>query len=287
MPTFEQRDLVVGQRVERSRIFKQADFDRFAHLSGDDNPIHVDPEFAARTKFGRPVAHGMLLYSALWGLAGSDLPGPGSIPLGGQLKFPSPTFVDEKVSLAVEVTDLKAETSQVVLAMGVIKGNGELGLEGTAEVWLPDEVGSPRPQKSTAADSKTLPGDPWLRNLRLGQQAELRRTFRTEDVDAYRDLAADHNPIFLGDSRQIPGVLLGGLFSTLLGTRLPGPGTNYLKQKLQFLAPAPVDEEIIARVEIVRIRAQKQIVNLRTTCQTGAGNLLCEGDSLVLVSDVV
>jgi len=46
----------------------QADFDAFAAVSGDDNPIHVDPEFSAHTRFGRTVAHGMLLYSRLWAM---------------------------------------------------------------------------------------------------------------------------------------------------------------------------------------------------------------------------
>ena len=61
------------------RTFGQRDFDRFAALSGDDNPIHVDPEFAGRTRFGRTVCHGMLLYSTIcralttrWGRASSS-----------------------------------------------------------------------------------------------------------------------------------------------------------------------------------------------------------------------
>ena len=59
--------LRVGQVHSLNRVFTQEDFDRFARLSGDDNPIHVDSEFSARHKFGRTVAHGMLLlaiYSA-------------------------------------------------------------------------------------------------------------------------------------------------------------------------------------------------------------------------------
>ena len=57
------------------RIFSQRDFDRFAILSGDDNPIHVDPKFASRTRFGRTVAHGMFLYSHVCAVLGAALPG--------------------------------------------------------------------------------------------------------------------------------------------------------------------------------------------------------------------
>ncbi len=57
------------------KTFTQADFDAFAALSGDDNPIHVDPDFSARTRFGRTVAHGALLCSVLRGLVEEIVPG--------------------------------------------------------------------------------------------------------------------------------------------------------------------------------------------------------------------
>ena len=84
----------------------------------------------------------------------------------------------------------------------------------------------------------------------------------------------------------VPGSLLGGLFSYLLGTRLPGRGTNYLKQRLVFPAPAYPDEELTAEVEIVRLRPEKELVNLRTVCTNPAGEVVCEGEALVLVKDV-
>ncbi len=83
----------------------------------------------------------------------------------------------------------------------------------------------------------------------------------------------------------MPGGLLGGLFSFLLGTRLPGRGTNWLKQRLVFPAPCHAGQEITARVEIVRLRPEKDLVNLRGTCTAG-GQVVCEGESLVLVKDL-
>ena len=84
---------------------------------------------------------------------------------------------------------------------------------------------------------------------------------------------------------QVPGGLLGGLFSFLLGTRLPGRGTNWLKQRLAFPAPCYAGQEVTARVEIVRLRPEKDLVNLRTVC-TAAGRVVCEGEALVLVKDL-
>ena len=76
-----------------TRTLTQADFDAFARISGDDNPIHVSPEFAARTRFGRTVAHGMMLYSVLWTLVRRDR--PGARHATQSLMFPSPAFAGE------------------------------------------------------------------------------------------------------------------------------------------------------------------------------------------------
>jgi acyl dehydratase len=75
------------------RVLTQADFDAFASLSGDDNPIHVDPDFSARTRFGRTVSHGMLLSTVLRGLLDELV--PGSSQVQQRLMFPAPTFTDE------------------------------------------------------------------------------------------------------------------------------------------------------------------------------------------------
>nr|WP_275982078.1 phosphate acetyltransferase [Frigidibacter sp. ROC022] len=87
-------------------------------------------------------------------------------------------------------------------------------------------------------------------------------------------------------AETVPEPLIGALFSYLLGVRLPGPGTNYLKQELRFLASAPLDTELTARVEITRLRPEKHLVDLRTTCRLPDGTLICDGRALVLARDV-
>lgn len=80
----------------------QDEFDAFARISGDDNPIHVDAEFSARTRFGRTVSHGMLIYAKLWALLGRCRPGQRH---GFQsLMFPNPTYAGEPVILEVRET---------------------------------------------------------------------------------------------------------------------------------------------------------------------------------------
>ena len=79
---------------------KQSEFDLFADVSGDDNPIHVDPEFSARTAFGRTVSHGMLVYTKLWGMVCAANPGVKSV--SQKMMFPNPCFTGEDLDLKVE-----------------------------------------------------------------------------------------------------------------------------------------------------------------------------------------
>lgn len=87
-------------RIERQWIPTQEEFDLFARISGDDNPIHVDPAFSARTRFGRTVSHGMLIYSKLWGLIVEAV--PHARQLSQVMMFPHPCFAGEAVNLSVE-----------------------------------------------------------------------------------------------------------------------------------------------------------------------------------------
>lgn len=123
-----------------------------------------------------------------------------------------------------------------------------------------------------------------MKGLKIGQRAVMTRTFTRADLAEYAALTGDHTAAS-GESR-VPGPLLGGLFSTLLGTRLPGRGTNYLKQRLAFPALAYIGEEITASVEVIRLRPEKELVNLRTVCTNPAGQVVCEGEALALVRDV-
>ena len=123
-----------------------------------------------------------------------------------------------------------------------------------------------------------------MKGLAVGQHATLTRTFTAEDAAAYRTLSGDHG-LFGSDPSIVPGPLLAGLFSCLLGTELPGRGTNWLKQSLTFPHPAHLDQPITATVTINRLRPDKHLVNLQTTC-TSAENVVCTGEALVLVQDL-
>jgi acyl dehydratase len=283
--------LRAGQSESVRRVFGQSDFDRFAVLSGDNNPIHVDAEFAARTKFGRTVAHGMYLYGVVCSVLGTRLPGPGTLQVEQELMFPNATYAGVEVEVRVEVAEVRPAEGVADLMTLVVHSDGNRGLQGRTLVRLP---GVPFPLPPVAHLPAPTPS-PAFKGLQLGQRAETRRAFTAADLSEYADLTGDTNPLFVDGAyaRQqglagamVPGALLGGLFSYLLGTELPGQGTNYLKQRLHFPIPAYAGQELRASVEIVWIRPEKQLVNLGTICSNPAGDIVCHGEALVLVSDV-
>jgi acyl dehydratase len=121
-------------RIRARRTFTQADFDRFAALSGDDNPIHVDPAFSAETRFGRTVAHGMLLYSALWALISEHF--PGAVQEAQELMFPAPTYAEEPVRLEVDVVAQPLPDTFELSTRIVTERDGTLTLDGRSRIVL-------------------------------------------------------------------------------------------------------------------------------------------------------
>lgn len=95
------------------REFSQADFDAFAGLSGDNNPIHVDPEFSARTRFGKTVAHGALLCAVLRGLVEKLV--PGGHQLSQSVMYPSPSPADTPLRFEAEIISETDEISRLRL----------------------------------------------------------------------------------------------------------------------------------------------------------------------------
>ena len=91
--------------------FSQAEFDRFAQLSGDNNPIHIDAEFAARSRFGRTVAHGLLLCSKLRALIEQLVPG-GRL-LNQSVIFEAPTYAGDRMRLSARITEEDGDCMEV------------------------------------------------------------------------------------------------------------------------------------------------------------------------------
>lgn len=116
------------------RSLSQAEFNAFAAVSGDNNPIHVDPEFSARTRFGGTVSHGMLLYTVLWGLVQKHYPGARQVTQ--TLMFPNPTYADDPHRFTLN--EIAATDGRIILSTQVMRvAGGMLTLDGQTEIALP------------------------------------------------------------------------------------------------------------------------------------------------------
>ncbi|GLV52285.1 hypothetical protein TBS_28500 [Thermobispora bispora] len=114
----------------------------------------------------------------------------------------------------------------------------------------------------------------------VGRSATLERTFTAEDLAEYRSLSGDTTEDPAG-GESVPEPLIAGLFSTLLGTDLPGNGTMYLKQEMRFLGRAKPGETVRAEVTVTAVRPEKALVDLDTVAKVG-DRVVCEGKALVM-----
>jgi 3-hydroxybutyryl-CoA dehydratase len=127
-------ELEPGDAAELSRRIQAEDIEQYVAVSGDRNPIHSDPEFAARTSFKEPIAPGMLTAGLISAVIGTYLPGPGAIYLSQTLKFLKPVKAGDTITARAEVLEVIRERNRVRLATVCRNQLGEEVL--TGEAWV-------------------------------------------------------------------------------------------------------------------------------------------------------
>jgi len=256
------------QETSFTTVLTQAQFDEYARLSGDDNPIHIDPGFAAGTRFGRTVAHGMHLFGMLQAAHARYRSDPVSLS-GVEFMFRAPTYADDPVSLTITPVE-PGRFEETVRS-----SNGEVTVSGFSRFGAPGGAVSDHLVPEESAGYK---------GLEVGMSATRSRVFTIDDVAAYVRLVDDPDPRFSGPEPELPPALLTGTVSCVLGVDLPGRGTNWLKQHFAFHRTAIAPIEVTTTVTITRIRSDKGLINLES--RTAApGGVLVSGKSLVLAVD--
>lgn len=122
----------VGAGAQRTRVISENDVALFAQVSGDENPVHLDEEYAARSPFHGRIVHGMLTASLISAVLGNDLPGHGSIYLNQTLKFLAPVRIGDTITARVEVIATRPEKRLVTLRTDCLNQDGALVLTGEA-----------------------------------------------------------------------------------------------------------------------------------------------------------
>src|SRR6185369_5707746 len=128
--------------------------------------------------------------------------------------------------------------------------------------------------------------------MKVGDSAEITKTIEQSDIDAFARVTGDHNPVHVDEEfakttrfgrRIAHGMLTASLISSVLASKLPGEGSVYLGQTLQFVAPVFPGDEITARVTVREIREDKPILKLETLCLNQRGDVVIRGEATVYI----
>lgn len=126
--------------------------------------------------------------------------------------------------------------------------------------------------------------------IRIGQQAEYTKTITDQDIIRFAEVTGDQNPVHTDEAyarnsifkgRIAHGFLSASFISTVLASKLPGPGTIYLKQDLEFKYPVRIGDNITTRVEVIAKENLTRKITLRTTCFNQKKTVVVDGRALV------
>ncbi len=129
-----------------------------------------------------------------------------------------------------------------------------------------------------------------IEELSVGQSARFSKTITEADVYLYAGISGDFNPAHVDEefakktffkTRIAHGMLTASFISTIIGTLLPGPGSIYMRQEVNFVAPVKIGDTVTAIVEVAEILNEKKRVRLKTTCVNQAGTTVVDGEALV------
>lgn len=126
--------------------------------------------------------------------------------------------------------------------------------------------------------------------IKVYDNEEFSKTISESDIYVFAGVTGDLNPAHVNEvyakktffkARIAHGMLLGGFISNVLGNKLPGSGTIYVKQELTFLAPVYIGDTITTKVEVIEIISETNRVRLKTTCINQNGSIVLDGEALV------
>jgi acyl dehydratase len=136
MHTYE--SLQVGDSFSFQRFISAEDVRAFAEVTGDDNPIHVDEAYAKKSRFGKPIVHGVLLLGIISKVLGRDFPGHGSIAVSLSARFLRPVPVGSEVTVEVKITE-KVEKRRHVKGRVYVYHEDRIALGGEATLIPPSQ----------------------------------------------------------------------------------------------------------------------------------------------------
>lgn len=127
----------VGEQASLTKTFSNEDVRTFAEISGDNNPIHLDDEYAASTRFEKRLVHGILTSGMISAVLGTQLPGPGSVYISQTLKFRAPVFIGDTITATVTVSTIRKDKPIATFETVCTNQDGTTVIKGEAVLLLP------------------------------------------------------------------------------------------------------------------------------------------------------
>ncbi len=148
-------DWKVGDSATYSKTITEADVLLFAALSGDINPVHLDEEYARTTRFGKRIAHGLLVAGLISTVIGTKIPGPGAIYAGQTLRFRRPVFLNDTITVTATISKFDRDSGRMTLETVCRNQAGEEVLLGEADIrYQPQPVAETRAALSGTSTPK-------------------------------------------------------------------------------------------------------------------------------------
>ncbi len=130
--------LTIGDSATRTTVITAEMVETFARITGDSNPIHLDDDYAAGTRFGRRIAHGIFTASLISSVLANDLPGAGTVYLGQDVKFKAPVYIGDTITASVELVQYREDKHIATFRTTCTNQDGVLVIEGEAVVLAPE-----------------------------------------------------------------------------------------------------------------------------------------------------
>lgn len=127
-------EINIGDKASLEKTIMDDDIKKFAELTGDYNPIHLDADFASKSMFKKRIAHGMLTGSLISAVLGTKLPGMNTLYLSQNLKFTAPAYIGDTLTATVEVIEKKDAKQILILKTVVSNQSGKDVVVGEAVV---------------------------------------------------------------------------------------------------------------------------------------------------------
>lgn len=129
-------EIEIGMNVSYSQTITDEDVKSFAEISGDKNPVHLDEEYAEKSRYKKRIAHGLMTASYFSALFGTKIPGEGCVYVSQSLNFKRPVYIGDMVTATVEVTSVDLVKKRVFFKT-ICKVKNKVVTDGEAELFVP------------------------------------------------------------------------------------------------------------------------------------------------------